>query len=158
MSPYLDIRGTSTNVDTRKCWRASTRCSCAAAPPMRPDARRPPPVASGMAASMSPDLRERRPGQWRWRESNLAGGVGTSWLVRLTCGNAVDIFGPVGSDWPDVLTASTRGRPATGRGLDELGHEGDLVASGLEAACSADQSESPVDLVDEPSMCVEGGA
>src|SRR5665648_1040742 len=59
MSPYLDIRGMSTNVDTRKCWRASTRCSCCGGPPMRPDARRPPPVASGMAALMSPDLRER---------------------------------------------------------------------------------------------------
>jgi len=26
-------------------------------------------------------------GQWRWRESNLAGGVWTSRLVPLTCGN-----------------------------------------------------------------------
>jgi len=28
-----------------------------------------------MAALMSPDLRERRPGQWRWRESNRWGCV-----------------------------------------------------------------------------------
>ena len=67
----------------------------------------PPPVASGMAALMSPDLRERRPGQWRWRESNLAGGVGTSWLAALTCGNVQDVFGPDGSDCPELLTAST---------------------------------------------------
>src|SRR5450756_2336543 len=55
--------------------------------PPRSDTRRPPPVASGMAALMSPDLRERRPGQWRWRESNLTGSVGTGWNEALTWGN-----------------------------------------------------------------------
>jgi len=35
-----------------------------------------------------PDLRERRPGRWRWRESNLAGGVWTCRLGALTCGSA----------------------------------------------------------------------
>src|SRR5450756_1126685 len=67
----------------------------------------PPPVASGMAALMSPDLRERRPGQWRWRESNLSGGVATDGYGALTCGNAEDVFRPDGSVWPDSLTAST---------------------------------------------------
>src|SRR5665647_1289511 len=46
-------------------------------------------------------------GQWRWRESNLAGCSGTCWLTALTCGNVQDVFGPDGSDCAGVLTAST---------------------------------------------------
>src|SRR5450756_3171310 len=43
----------------------------------------------------------------RSRESNLAGGVWTSWSAALTCGNAEEVRGLEGVDRPDLLTAST---------------------------------------------------
>src|SRR5665647_1570983 len=46
-------------------------------------------------------------GLWRWRESNLSGGVWTCWSVALTCGNVEDVSASDGSDCPDALTAST---------------------------------------------------
>src|SRR5665811_89897 len=46
-------------------------------------------------------------GQWRWRESNLSGGFGASWVVALTCGNVQDVSGTDGPDRPEVLTVST---------------------------------------------------
>src|SRR5665647_2733963 len=78
-------------------------------------------------------------------------------MPRVLRGPVVDAVNTLTWSSSSALSWCAWGLLATGRGLDELGHEGDLVASGLEAACSADQSESPVDLVDEPSMCVERG-
>src|SRR5450830_802814 len=67
----------------------------------------PPPVASGMAALMSPDLRERRPGQWRWRESNLSCAVWKRCCEALTCGDVGVVAAVRG-----LVDVSASGRPA----------------------------------------------
>jgi hypothetical protein len=62
-------------------------------------------------ALMSPALRERRAGPWRWRESNLWGSVGTGSLEALTWGNVENPDRPGGPDRPVVLTASALAQP-----------------------------------------------
>src|SRR5665648_914728 len=78
-------------------------------------------------------------------------------MPRVLRGPVVDAVNTLTWSSSSALSWCAWGLLATGRGLEERGHEGDLVTSDLKATRSADQPESPVDLLDEPPMCVERG-